>query len=104
MFICVGGLTRCPYFDNGADASRDEDEQAGLLVDQIQENHDGAEASPQHCANSNNVKTFYFLFFMSLQSRSEMPVQALLHHKFVFLVPYLLCWTSPPCFSSASRS
>lgn len=61
MFICAGGLTRSPYFDDGADASRDEDEQAGLLVDQIQENHDGAEASPQHCTNKNNAKSL-FLF------------------------------------------
>lgn len=38
----------CPYFDHGADAGRNKDEQAGLLVEQIQENHDGAEASPQH--------------------------------------------------------
>lgn len=56
----MGGLTQWPYFDDGSDASRDEDEQAGLLVDQIQENHNGAEASPQHCRNKNNAKTFFF--------------------------------------------
>lgn len=58
---------QCPYFDDGADASRDEDEQAGLLVDQIQENHNGAEASPQHWANKEQCKNF---ILMSLQFRS----------------------------------
>lgn len=60
MFECVGALSQfqSAYFNDGADAGRDEDEQAGLLVDQIQENHNGAEASPQHCENSNNAKTY----------------------------------------------
>lgn len=59
MFEFAGGLSQSQsaYFDDGADAGRDEDEQAGLLVDQIQENHNGAEASPQHCENSNHPKT-----------------------------------------------
>lgn len=53
-FVRASGLTQCrPYFYNGADTSRDEDKQAGLFVDQIQENHNGAKASPQHCENRN---------------------------------------------------
>lgn len=58
MFECAVALSQSAYFDDGADAGRDEDEQAGLLVDQIQENHNGAEASPQDCENSNNAKTY----------------------------------------------
>lgn len=38
----------CTYFNDRADAGRYEDQQAGLLVKQIEENHDGAETSPQH--------------------------------------------------------
>lgn len=36
------------YLDDGADASGNEDEQAGLLIKQVEENHYGAETSPQH--------------------------------------------------------
>lgn len=36
------------YFNDGADASRNEHKQAGLLIKQIEENHNGAETSPEH--------------------------------------------------------
>lgn len=36
------------HFDDGADPGRNEHEQARLLVKQIEENHDGAETSPEH--------------------------------------------------------
>lgn len=38
----------CTYFNDRADTSRYEDKQAGLLVKQIEENHYGAETSPEH--------------------------------------------------------
>lgn len=44
------------YFDHGANAGRNKDEQAGLLVEQIQENHNGAEASPQHWGKPKTCK------------------------------------------------
>lgn len=44
----VFGVRVYAYFNDGADASRYEDQQAGLLVKQVEENHDGAETSPEH--------------------------------------------------------
>lgn len=50
MCICV-----CTYFNHRADACRYEDKQAGLLVKQIEEDHNGAETSPQHCETKHNI-------------------------------------------------
>lgn len=36
------------YLDDGANPCRYEDQQAGLLVEQIEKNHNGAETSPEH--------------------------------------------------------
>ena len=49
--VCLYSLCLCAYFNHGADGSRYEDKQAGLLVKQIEENHYGAETSPEHWEN-----------------------------------------------------
>lgn len=41
-------MSVCPYFNYRADPSRYEYKEARLLVKQIEKNHYGAEASPQH--------------------------------------------------------
>lgn len=47
VFTCVFE-SAFTYFNDGADASRNEHKQAGLLIKQIEENHNGAETSPEH--------------------------------------------------------
>lgn len=47
LYICVFE-SAFTYFNDGADASRNEHKQAGLLIKQIEENHNGAETSPEH--------------------------------------------------------
>lgn len=36
------------YLDDGPNASRNEDKKAGLLIQQIEEDHNGAKTSPKH--------------------------------------------------------
>lgn len=36
------------YLDDRANPCRYEDQQAGLLIEQIEKNHNGAETSPEH--------------------------------------------------------
>lgn len=41
------------YLNDGPNACRYEHQQAGLLVKQIEKNHDGAETSPEHYGTQN---------------------------------------------------
>lgn len=52
----------CTYFNDRADARRYEDKQAGLLIKQIEENHYGAETSPQHWKTKRTNTTCYTVF------------------------------------------
>lgn len=38
----------CIYLNDGADPCGYEDQEAGLLIEEVEEDHDGAETSPQH--------------------------------------------------------
>lgn len=51
-------LTICTCFNYGANSSRYEDQQAGELVKQIQENHNGAETSPQYWRKEEQIMTY----------------------------------------------
>lgn len=74
--MCCWLESACPYFDHGADAGRNKDEQAGLLVEQIQENHDGAEASPQHWGKTRQIQNLVSQSykFLKLIIHSSLPV------------------------------
>lgn len=41
------------YLNDGPNACRYEHQQAGLLIKQIEKNHDGAETSPEHYGTQN---------------------------------------------------
>ena len=48
---------QCVYLYDGAYSSRDEHQEAGLLVKQVQEDDDGAEAAPQYWGDRRHTQT-----------------------------------------------
>lgn len=98
------------YLDDGANPCRYEHQQAGLLVEQIEKNHNGAETSPEHWGNPEHTDQKMVATRQACNDRTTHCTQS--GNKptssrslfFMRVVAYLLCWTFPPCSSSASKS
>lgn len=58
------------YFNDGADPSGYKDKQTGLLIKQVEENHYGAETSPQHWRKEHKHKILYHDVFADDKSMS----------------------------------